>query len=193
MDIVRQYAYLLDIDPSFRIANNMEADLIQQEVIDDLFEDWYGKEGAEQESFFAVVDRFSSDRNDADVENLILALYTFSVQNPWPEQWLDQLVHTYMIPESWKESDLTWLSVMKKEVKSQFEAIEQEIRLAEQIARDGDGPYHYLDAIEADQEQLKEALSHLECWDDLQAYMTSSTFVRLSGNRVECSTDKREE
>src|SRR5699024_1197567 len=31
MDIVRQYAYLLDIDPSFRIANNMEADLIQQE------------------------------------------------------------------------------------------------------------------------------------------------------------------
>src|SRR5690625_5099620 len=86
MDIVRQYAYLLDIDPSFRIANDMETDLIQQEVIDDLFEDWYGKEGDDQARFFAVVDRFSSDRNDADVEALVLSLYTFSIQNPWPEQ-----------------------------------------------------------------------------------------------------------
>src|SRR5690625_7137053 len=54
MDIVRQYAYLLDIDPSFRIANDMEADLIKQDVIDELFEEWYSKEGEELERFYAV-------------------------------------------------------------------------------------------------------------------------------------------
>src|SRR5699024_10811049 len=37
METIRQYAYLLDIDPAYRIANEMEADLMQQEVLDDLF------------------------------------------------------------------------------------------------------------------------------------------------------------
>ena len=101
MNVVRQYAYLLDIDPAFRIANDMEADLIKQDVIDDLFEDWYGKEGEDQQRFFAVVDRFSNDRSDIAVESLILSLYTFSIQSPWPEQWLDQLADVYEISEDW--------------------------------------------------------------------------------------------
>lgn len=193
MDTVKQYAYLLDIDPSFRIANNMEIDLLQQEVIDDLFEEWYGKEGEEQERFFAVVDRFSSDRNDADVETLILSLYTFSIQNPWPEQWLDSLANTYNISGEFEETDLKWLNVMKEEVQRQFSAIEQEIRLAEQLARESDGPYHYLEAIEADKENLKQAEALVTCWDDLQIFMTQSKFDRLSGKRVECNKDIQEE
>src|SRR5690625_140586 len=66
MDIVKQHSYLLEIDPAFRIADEMESDLIKQDVIDELFEEWYGQEGEEQERFFAVVDRFSSDRSDID-------------------------------------------------------------------------------------------------------------------------------
>src|SRR5699024_5349560 len=111
LDVMRQYAYLLDIDPGFRIAGDMEADLIQQEVIADLFEEWYGKEGDEQQRFFEVVDRFSSDRSDEDVENLVLILYTFAMQNPWPDAWLDSLYKTYDVPDNWSERDLPWLSI----------------------------------------------------------------------------------
>src|SRR5699024_12837240 len=102
---------MLDIDPGFRIANDMEAHRIKQEVIEDLFEDWYGSEGEEQERFFAVVDRFSSDRNDVDVENLILQLYDFAIQNPWPEMWLDQIADVYDISDDWQESDFPWLFI----------------------------------------------------------------------------------
>src|SRR5699024_12291447 len=78
-------------------------------------------------------------------------------------------------------------------VKRQFEAIQQEMRLAEQLARESDGPYHYLDALEADKAQLQQATSLIACWDDLQPFMTQSTFVRLSGKRIECNKDKQEE
>lgn len=192
MDVVRQYAYLLDIDPAFRIANDMEADLMKQDVLDDLFEEWYGKEGEEQERFFDVVDRFSSDRSDVDVERLILALYTFSVQNPWPDQWLDELAHVYEVPEDWQEDDLTWLDIMKREVSGQFKAIEQEILLAERIAGESDGPYQYLETIEADKAGLQEALAQLGSWDGLQSYMQTSKFVTLSRKKMECDEDKRE-
>lgn len=192
LDIVKQYAYLIDIDPSFRIANDMEADLMQQDVLQDLFEDWYGKEGGEQEEFFEVVERFSGDRNDVDVEKLVLALYNFAVQNPWPKVWLDELAEVYRIPENWSEEDLTWLDIIKREVQDKFSGIEQEMNHALRIAMESDGPFHYVEAIEADLAMLQDALNHLGSWDDIQTFMNSSTFVPLSTKRPKVNKDKRE-
>ncbi|MEC5423665.1 helicase-exonuclease AddAB subunit AddA [Virgibacillus sp. C22-A2] len=192
LEVVRQYAYLLDIDPAFRIANDMETDLIKQEVMEDLFEEWYGTEGEIQKRFFAVVDRFSSDRSDVEVEDLILKLYTFAVQNPWPDHWLDQLAREYEVPEEWQEADLHWLAIIKREVKSQFEAMQQEMSLALHVTRESDGPYQYADAIDADMAGLHEALAYLDSWDDLQAYMTASSFVKLSSKKSDCDEGKKE-
>ncbi|GGB39543.1 ATP-dependent helicase/nuclease subunit A [Lentibacillus populi] len=191
LDVVKQYAYLLDIDPGFRIANDMEADLIKQEVIADLFEEWYGKEGDEQGHFFAVVDRFSSDRSDIDVENLVLDLYTFAMQNPYPERWLDRLAETYDVKDGWTEAKLPWLSIMKREVSSQLAAMKEETSLALGLTRENDGPYHYAEAIAADLANLEEALAQLESWDNLQAYMQQSTFANLSRKKVDCDETKK--
>src|SRR5699024_11644669 len=116
LDVVKQYAYLLDIDPAFRIANDMEADLMKQDVMDELFESWYGEEGGAQARFFAVVDRFSSDSSDVAVEDVILNLYTFAMQNQWPEHLLDTLAATYEVPYEWEEYDLYWLTIIKREI-----------------------------------------------------------------------------
>src|SRR5690625_5194615 len=88
--VVRQYAYKLDIDPAFRIADEMEIDLIRQEVIDEVIdevlEEAYSREGEALENFFHVVDMFSSDRSDLDVGVLILKMYQFALENPWPKK-----------------------------------------------------------------------------------------------------------
>ncbi|MFD2630332.1 helicase-exonuclease AddAB subunit AddA [Oceanobacillus kapialis] len=191
LEVVRQYAYLLDIDPSFRIANDMEADLIKQEVMDDLFEKWYGEEGVEQAAFFSVVDRFSNDRSDAEVEDLILNLYTFAMQNPWPEHWLDQLAETYAVPETWEENTLSWLTIMKREVRSQFTAIEEEMGLAMEMTKESDGPYQYAETIELDLAGLQEAKAYLEDWDNLQQFMQQSTFAKLSSKKMDCDETKK--
>ncbi|WP_449354090.1 helicase-exonuclease AddAB subunit AddA [Virgibacillus natechei] len=192
LNVVKQYAYLLDIDPAFRIANEMETDLIKQEVIDDLFEEWYGTEGEELESFFSVVDRFSSDRSDVEVEDLVLKLYNFAVQNPWPDHWLETLADVYEVAEDFQESELHWLSIMKREVKSQFTAIQEEMNQAYSLTMENDGPYQYAEAIESDLAGLQEALTRLESWDDLQAFMTQRSFAKLSSKRTECDEAKKD-
>ncbi|MCM3399248.1 helicase-exonuclease AddAB subunit AddA [Oceanobacillus profundus] len=192
LDVVRKYAYLIDMDPSFRIADDMEGDLIKQEVLEDLFEEWYGAEPGEQQAFFAVVDRFSNDRSDLEVENLILDLYTFATQNPWPEKWLDKLAESYHIPEDWKEEDLAWLTIIKREVNNQFEAIRQEMELALSITRENDGPYHYADTIDTEIALLHEAMNLVDSWDELQQFMSSKSFGRLSGKKADCNEQKKE-
>ena len=193
LDIVRQYSYLLDIDPAFRIADDMETDLIKQEVMDELFEEWYGREGEEQEQFFAVVDRFSSDRSDEEVEKLILALHNFAIQNPWPEEWLKSLADRYVVPDEWEEADLSWLPIMKREVQHQLEAMRQEIVLAYEITKEPDGPYAYAETVEADLALVEEAEKHVTSWSTLQHIISTSKFPALSRKKQDCNEEKKEQ
>lgn len=190
--VIRQYAYLLDIDPSFRIADEMEIEMTKQEVLEELLEDYYGREDASLTDFFTVVDMFSNDRNDADVAQLVLRLYTFAMQNPWPEEWLDQVAETYNIDESVAETDIAWLNFLKAEAEEQLQSFHKEINRAIAIARESDGPYHYLDALEADLLLIDTALERVTEWDALQQFMSTSTLKRLSTKRVECNEDKKE-
>lgn len=192
LEVVKEHAYLLDIDPSFRMANTMEIDLFKQDVLDDLFEEWYGAEDENADAFFAVVDRFSNDRSDVDVESLILDLYTFSIQNPRPEQWLDSLAEVYHIPEDWKEDELQFLDILKLEVNNQFVALKEQMEKAMEIARENDGPYEYVATIEQDLEGLRLAAEQAASWSDLQAYMNAYKFARLSSKKMECNEDKKE-
>src|SRR5699024_3794167 len=165
MEIVRQYAYLLDVDPSFRIGNPLEIDLMKQDVMDELLEEWYGVETEESEAFFQVVDRFSNDRNDTAVEKLILDLYTFSQQNPYPNLWLDRLADQYNIQDDWKEEDLGWLELLRQFIFYRIEGMIEEAKRAREISMLSDGPYHYVEAIDADLLMFEEALKRLSVWD----------------------------
>src|SRR5699024_3149994 len=131
LDTLKQYEYLNDLDPTFRIANDVENEQIKQEVIEELFEEWYGNEDEEQDYFFEVVDRFSSDRSDIEVEELILKLFTFATQHPWPGVWLDQVNEAYEIHHDRKEEAFDWMNIIKIEVKIHIVYMYKELILAE--------------------------------------------------------------
>ncbi|WP_077623097.1 helicase-exonuclease AddAB subunit AddA [Sediminibacillus massiliensis] len=194
MDVVRRHAYLLDIDPGFRIADDIEGDMIRQEVLEDMFEDWYGKEEMEeQNAFFAVVDRFSNDRSDLEVEELILKLYEFAMQNPWPENWLDNMAAMYNVDEEEDEDNLPWLGILKREVNSQLDAMLTEAEEAMALTKENDGPYHYADAIESDIEMFREAFHHVNnSWQHAQEFFSAGSFQALSRKKADCAEEKKE-
>src|SRR5690625_2016563 len=187
--LMRQYAYLLDIDPAFRIGNPLEVDVMKQDVIDELFEEWYGGETEEAQAFIDVVERFSSDRSDVEVEELILNLYDFSRQHPWPDFWLERLAKYYAIPEDWSEADLPWLSLLKTYVTYTFQGFVAEAKRARELSMMSDGPYHYVDALDADLDLFQTALEKIAGWDELQSFVEGRSFARLSAKRVECNKD----
>ncbi|MFB1050052.1 helicase-exonuclease AddAB subunit AddA [Paraliobacillus sp. JSM ZJ581] len=194
MDLIRRNAYLLDIDPGFRIADTIEADMLRQEVIDDLFELWYGKETNEQQAFFSVVDSFSSDRSDVEVEELILKLYDFAMQNPWPEEWLDQIVDMYAITSETDETAIPWLTILKEDVHRQLNAMQNEAIQALEKTKENDGPYHYAEAIDNDLVMIQEAKAKLEIsWEDTRVHFVEAKFKALSRKKVECNEETKEQ
>ncbi|SHM43892.1 helicase-exonuclease AddAB subunit AddA [Gracilibacillus kekensis] len=195
MDLVRKYAYQIDIDPSFRIADGIEADLIRQDVLEQLFEEWYGEEDEEEQAlFFSVVDRFSNDRNDLEVESLILKMYEFSIQHPNPDYWLEQMASIYQVDRDRDENDIPWLRLLKEEVVDQLDIMEKLTEEALDVTRGSDGPYHYAEALDLDKELIQQAKGAIQIsWEEARTIFAEAKFKALSRKKVECSEDKKEQ
>ena len=89
LSIVSQYAYLLDIDPGFRIANDGESSLLKDDVLAEVLEEAYSNEDEEKvKSIYRLVDSFTSDRDDQAIETLMDKLYQTSLVHPKPNEWL---------------------------------------------------------------------------------------------------------
>lgn len=193
MNVVRQYSYVLDLDPSFRIGDEMEIDLLKHEVIDELFEERYGEADEDLSMFFAVIDMFSNDRSDIAVEELVLRLHTFAKQNPWPEKWLQEVAAAYDLSADKGEDKLVWLNILKTEIKEQFNSLKEMNKQAVEIAEAADGPIHYKETLIEDKKIIDKVLDHCNQWDALQEIIKTSTLKALSRQRIECDEAKKDD
>jgi ATP-dependent helicase/nuclease subunit A len=177
LEVIRKYYYLTDIDPGFRIADATEAELLRDEVLDELFESEYGKEN--NESFYLAVDTFTNDRSDIALQNLIRKLYDFSLSHPNPDRWLDMLVQMYDISEDATIDSLPFADILRFDINLQLKGACDMLREALELSKQPGGPSpraeNYLEDL-AIVERLMSASS--KTWEDLFAEMHIWKFSR---------------
>src|SRR4051794_9281244 len=138
MEVIRKYYYLIDIDPGFRIADETEAQLIRDEVIDDLFEDEYGKK--DNLAFFNLVDAFTSDRSDAALMDIVRSIYDFACSNPLPENYLDSIVSMYDVKNISTLEELPFIQALLFDIELQLEAAKEMIMQGLELTKLPNGP-----------------------------------------------------
>lgn len=185
MEVVRKYGFELEIDPGFRILDDVESDLLRNDLLQETFEEWYGKEGEEQEAFFRFVDSFSNDRNDQAVMDLVLKVYEFSRQHPDPDDWLDRLSGSYEVRDDMSMDELEWMPIVRKDIEEKVDAMEFEALQALEMAQFPEGPAHYVDTLEKDLQQIQLVKNSLQQpWEQLyEIFHEQKTFSRLSGKK----------
>lgn len=87
-DLLREYAYRLELPADFRIADENECREIREAVLEELLERSYRKLG-EDEDFRAFVDTQGIGRNDRMVPQLIEKVYDSARCHLDPQGWLD--------------------------------------------------------------------------------------------------------
>ncbi|MGE7876371.1 helicase-exonuclease AddAB subunit AddA [Peribacillus muralis] len=119
LEVIRKYYYLTDIDPAFRIADSTEVQLLRDEVMEELFEEQYGQ--SDNETFFQLVDAFTSDRNDDALQDIVRSLHDFSQSNPDPVQWLDGAASMYELADDEGIDDLSFIASLKFDIGLQLD------------------------------------------------------------------------
>ncbi|MDQ0198133.1 helicase-exonuclease AddAB subunit AddA [Neobacillus ginsengisoli] len=138
MEVIRKYYYLIDVDPGFRIADTTEAQLIRDEVMDELFEEEYGKK--DNEAFFKLVDSFTSDRSDSALQDIVRSIYDFASSNPLPEHYLQSIVSMYEVGPNTKLEDLPFIQALSFDIELQLEAAKEMIKRGLEITKLPGGP-----------------------------------------------------
>ncbi|WP_025026730.1 helicase-exonuclease AddAB subunit AddA [Caldalkalibacillus mannanilyticus] len=185
LEVLKKYYYMIDIDPKFRIADDIEVELLREEVVEELLEEQYSIEG--NEAFFRFIDSFSSDRTDRDIYTLILSLYEFSRSHPFPSQWLDQLLERYLVTEDQPQHHHeSWTSDLLDDLRLQFSGLIDVLCKGLEITMLPGGPAPYADNLEQDIELLSTLLKASdEGWEATFAAFQERTFSKLKACKSE--------
>ncbi|MGE7780716.1 helicase-exonuclease AddAB subunit AddA [Peribacillus sp. NPDC097264] len=138
LEVIRKYYYLTDIDPGFRIADSTEAQLLRDEVMEELFEEQYGQ--GDNEAFFKLVDAFTSDRNDDALQNIVRSLYDFSRSNPDPDQWLNHAAQMYDLAEGAGIDDLPFIESLQFDIGLQLDTAKDLLEQSLELTKVPGGP-----------------------------------------------------
>ena len=89
LDVVRNNFFEIDISQNFRIADTTEIEILQQDVLEELFEEKYE---SKDENFKKLINTYTGYRDDTPLKELILTIYKYIQSNPYPEKWLDEKI-----------------------------------------------------------------------------------------------------
>lgn len=178
LNVVRQYAYLLDIDPGFRIADPTEAALLRDDTIAEVLEDAYSAD--DPEAVYRLADSFTSDRNDQSLELLIDRLYDYSRVHPDPESWLLQIPQQYEIGDEITIDDLEFIAPLKSAIQQKLEEAAALATDMQRIAELPDGPSPLVKTAEADLIWITEAIRTLSSgtWEQTHAFFQQLVWVK---------------
>jgi ATP-dependent helicase/nuclease subunit A len=150
LDVIKNNYHVIDLDPTFRISDSTENELLKMEVINEIFEDKYDEE---DENFKRLLEAYSGSKNDEALKNIVLNLYKFSMSGPWPEKWLVEKAEEFNINTIEDLDSSNWMKILKENLKVEVEgyikSYEKAIRIIEETT--GLEPYEegYVNELES--------------------------------------------
>ncbi|MDZ5713041.1 helicase-exonuclease AddAB subunit AddA [Jeotgalibacillus haloalkalitolerans] len=175
LEVIRKYYYLIDIDPGFRIADDTEAELLKDEVVEEILEHEYGI--PDNHAFIELVEAVTNDRSDDALHQMIRKLHTFSRSHADPDTWLDGIVSLHET-EHVQIDDHPLANYVLFHVQLEAEGAIELINLALDTARKPGGPYPRAVNFEDDLRQLNE-VRHAAGWKEAEAAVSSFSMGRL--------------
>jgi ATP-dependent helicase/nuclease subunit A len=185
LDVLRRYYFKVDLDPKFRIADDTEAELLREEVLEELFEEQYSQ--IDNEQFYKLVDSFSNDRSDDELYTGLLKLYDFSRSHPFPHEWLDQMVERYgkETEEGGFQADQSfWTQEILADLQLQLKSYVHMLEKAMNITREPAGPAPYAENLVQDMNILQELSRAVkESWEATYQAFQELKFANLKACR----------
>ncbi len=150
--LIRNHFNEIGLDPAFRVADEGEVKLLQQEVLEALLEEAYG---SGDEDFHYLVEFFCPGGREAVLEQHILNLVRLAESFPWVEEWLEARKGDYSAADVdglLAEGCCVWL---QKHLGAVLAGCGDKLREALELCGCPDGPYMYAGLIEKELEQIE--------------------------------------
>lgn len=135
-DLLREYAYRLDISSDFRIAEENECQEMMFQILQQLLEDAY-ENRLDDEAFRAFIDTQGLGRDDRQIPEILLQIHSSALCHIDPDGWLDWCLKAAHVEGLSDVSETEWGSFLIRDLKDYLElhiiSLENCIKLADGV------------------------------------------------------------
>lgn len=174
LKVVRNYFYVTDIDPNFRIADTSEADILLYDAIGDVLEKEYERG---ENGFLAFLTVYGGAKNDNEITELLKKLIRTSASYPWQREYIRRLAVLYSADSEEEFSD----SEFAEEILSYSKLIAGDcadiISKAYAISLTDEGLRKYSECLDSDLSYLK-SLLRAESYLEFRKLLDEGSFHR---------------
>ncbi|MCM1045330.1 MAG: helicase-exonuclease AddAB subunit AddA [Candidatus Gastranaerophilales bacterium] len=187
--LVRNHFNEIGLDPAFRVADEGEIRLMQQDVLSGLLEDAFARK---EDDFLACVEHFCPGGKEKVLEGHILDLSRYAASFPWPEEWLEARREDYAADceKALLQSD--YGVYLWEHVARMLAGCVEKMERVKKLCETPDGPYMYGELVEQEAEQLRR-LAECANLEECAARALTVSFGRLPSKKdTSVSAQKRE-
>ena len=187
--LLRNHFNEIGLDPAFRIADEGEIKLLEQEVLKELLEESYaGGSGA----FRFCVEYFCPGGRESVLERHILNLSRYAASFPWPEEWLNQRKEDYQAATVEDLGTGKWGEYLIRHLERMVQGCIEKMRRVQALCHEPDGPHMFGELVDGELDQL-ERLQNCSTLSDYAAKLPAVSFGRLSTKKDETVNPQKRE
>lgn len=175
--LLREHFHLLDISPQFKVAEETDIRLLQQEVLGEVLEASYQESDP---AFLELAALLGSGRDDRGLSEAVLRLYAFIQSHPFPYEWLEQQEGRYAGRDPADKTD--WGRIVREHTAGTLRYCAAMLRKALELATSEEKMEQAYGApLQADMQMLRETADAFEAagWDEGIALLQGISFSRL--------------
>ena len=187
MNLIRDYFYVLGIDPSTAPGDEGRLSAIRQEVLDDLLEEAYEKK---EEDFINLIESYSPGKNDNIISEYILKLYQNARSHREPFKWLDQAEENISVETLEQFEQAPFMKIILRDARISIDGALNLIKEALELSLSSGGPYFYEKTFRKDLEIVTK-ISEAQTFSKLCEVFVKIEKPRLSGRKKK--TDESDE
>lgn len=182
--LIRNHFNEIGLDPDFRVADEGEIKLLQQEVLAQLLEDAYAGQFVPEapEQFHACVEYFCPGGRESVLEQHILNLSRYAGSFPWPGEWLEERKNDYAAGDMEALVHSDYGRYLTERVNRTVGGCLEKLQEVKRLCELPDGPYMYGELTEEEIEQL-ERLTSCKDLEEQAAKVPTVTFGRLPSKK----------
>ncbi|MCL2203096.1 MAG: helicase-exonuclease AddAB subunit AddA [Defluviitaleaceae bacterium] len=191
--LVKGYFQQVRLDPSFRVGDEAELDLIKAQVMDQLFEEMYREASdGEARGFLDLVDVYGGKAKDARLDALVRKLYDFLESDPFPLAAAQRYAAVY---DAGELDATVWAAVAREELAAGLTGAMEGLERARALCLAPGGPEKYIERLERDGEMLRRLQNSLGgTFEEMYAAFGTVDWGRLPavGKKDEVDADIKE-
>lgn len=178
LDVVRNNFYeLKNVSPNFRIADTTEIDILQQEILEELFEKKYEEEN---DNFLDLINTYTSYKDDTPLKDMILRIFKTISSMPYPSNWLKEHIEMFNLKDDLEKdfSKTPWGKILLKDIE---EELIDDIKVLENLKEEClkyDDFEKVINTLEQDINMLEILKINLDNWDKAYEVFINNSFKR---------------